>query len=47
MLSNIKRSPKIIKKNRLLERLEDGGLVDRNLSSAAKHSRFKGVLQED
>jgi hypothetical protein len=43
MLSNIKGSPKMIKKNRLLERLEDAGLVDRNLSSAAKHSRLKEV----
>jgi hypothetical protein len=35
---------KIMKKNRLLEQLEEAGLVDKNLSGAAKHSRLKGLL---
>jgi hypothetical protein len=33
-----------MKKNRLLEQLEDVGLVDKNLSGAAKHSWLKGLL---
>jgi hypothetical protein len=44
ILSNVKGSPKMMKKNRLLERLEEAGLVDKNLSRAAKHSRLKGLL---
>ena len=31
-------------KNMLLERLEEAGLVDINLSGTAKHSRLKGLL---
>jgi len=34
----------MMKKNRLLEHLEEAGLVDKNLSGAAKHSRLKGLL---
>lgn len=34
----------MMKKNRLLEQLEDAGVVDKNLSGAAKHSRLKGLL---
>jgi hypothetical protein len=34
----------MMKKNRLLEQLEEAGLVDKNLSGAAKHSRLKGLL---
>jgi hypothetical protein len=33
-----------MKKNRLLEQLEGVGLVDKNLSGAAKHSNLKGLL---
>ena len=33
-----------MKKNRLLEELEEVGLVDKRLSTAAKHSRLKGLL---
>jgi hypothetical protein len=34
----------MIKKNKLLKRLEESGLIDKNLSGAAKHSRLKGLL---
>ncbi|MGC1931393.1 MAG: hypothetical protein WA667_20670 [Candidatus Nitrosopolaris sp.] len=44
ILSNAKGSQKMMKKNRLLEQLEEAGLVDKNLSGAAKHSRLKGLL---
>jgi len=44
ILSNVKGSQKMMKKNRLLEQLEEAGLVDKNLSGAAKHSRLKGLL---
>jgi hypothetical protein len=43
ILSNAK-GPQKMKKNRLLEQLEEAGLVDKNLSGAAKHSRIKGLL---
>jgi hypothetical protein len=33
-----------IKKSNLIEELEQEGLIDGNLSSAAKHSRLKGLL---
>ena len=41
ILSNVKGAPKMMKKNRLLGQLEETGLVDKNLSGAAKHSRLK------
>lgn len=44
ILSNVKGSQKMMRKNRLLEQLEEAGLVDKNLSGAAKHSRLKGLL---
>ncbi|MGC1932537.1 MAG: DUF6293 family protein [Candidatus Nitrosopolaris sp.] len=44
ILSNSKGPQKMMKKNRLLEQLEEAGLVDRNLSGAVKHSRLKGLL---
>ena len=34
----------MIKKNKLMEQLESAGLVDKNLSGAAKHRRLKGLL---
>jgi hypothetical protein len=34
----------MMKKNKLLEQLEEAGPVDKNLSGAAKHSRLKGLL---
>jgi hypothetical protein len=43
ILSDVKGSQKM-KKNRLLEQLEEIGLVDKNLSGAAKHSKLKGLL---
>jgi hypothetical protein len=33
-----------MKKNKLLEQLEEIRLVDKNLSAAAKHNRLKGLL---
>jgi len=33
-----------MRKNRLLEQLEEAGLVDKNLSGAAKHSRLESLL---
>jgi hypothetical protein len=44
ILSNVKGSQKIMKNNRLLGQREEAGLVDINLSGAAKHSRLKGLL---
>ena len=44
ILSKAKGPQKMMKKNRLLEQLEEVGLVDKNLSGAAKHSRLKGLL---
>ncbi|MDQ6666892.1 MAG: hypothetical protein M3Y53_01550 [Thermoproteota archaeon] len=44
ILSYIKGPQEMIKKNMLLERLEEAGLVDINLSGTAKHSRLKGLL---
>jgi hypothetical protein len=44
ILSIVKGSQKMMRKNRLLEQLEEAGLVDKNLSGAAKHSRLKGLL---
>jgi hypothetical protein len=44
ILSNVKGSQKMVRKNRLLEVLEEAGLVDKNLSGAAKRSRLKSLL---
>jgi hypothetical protein len=41
ILSNVNGSQKMMKKNRLLEQLEEAGLIDKNLSGTAKHSRLK------
>ena len=35
---------KIMKKGRLIEELEEAGIIDRNLSIGAKHSKLKGVF---
>ena len=32
------------KKSKLIEQLEEAGLIDKNLSIAAKHSKLKGLL---
>jgi hypothetical protein len=32
------------KKSKLIEGLEEANLIDKNLSSAAKHSRLKALL---
>ncbi len=44
ILSNLKGSQKMMKKNKLQEQLQGVGLVDKNLSGAASHSRLKGLL---
>jgi hypothetical protein len=36
--------PKMMKKGRLIEELEDAGIIDKNLSIGAKHSKLKGLL---
>ena len=36
---------KLMKKGRLIEELEEAGIIDRNLSIGAKHSKLKGVHQ--
>ncbi|MDP9289950.1 MAG: DUF6293 family protein [Thermoproteota archaeon] len=36
--------PKTMKKDRLIEELEEAGIIDRNLSIGAKHSKLKGLL---
>ena len=36
--------PKVMKKGRLIEQLEDVGIIDKNLSIGAKHSKLKGLL---
>ena len=46
ILNNVKGPQKMVKKNRLLEKLEEVGLVDKNLSGTAKHSRLKGLLNQ-
>jgi hypothetical protein len=33
-----------MKKSKLIEKLEEANLVDKNLSIPAKHSRLKGLL---
>src|SRR6187200_3772649 len=33
-----------LKKSKLIERLEEAGLIDKDLSIAAKHSKLKGLL---
>ena len=34
---------KMMKKGRLIEELEEAGIIDRNLSIGTKHSKLKGV----
>jgi len=36
--------PKMMKKGRLIEELEEAGIIDKNASIGAKHSRLKGLL---
>jgi CRISPR locus-related DNA-binding protein len=36
--------PKTMKKGRLIEELEEAGIINRNLSIGAKHSKLKGLL---
>lgn len=33
-----------MKKSNLIEQLEEAGLISKNLSTAAKHSKLKGLL---
>ena len=46
ILDNIKeaRKPKMMKKGRLIVELEEAGIIDKNLSIGAKHSKLKGLL---
>ena len=44
ILSNVKGSQKLMRKNRLLDQLEEAGLVDKNLSGVAKHSKLKDPI---
>jgi hypothetical protein len=41
--SERKRSPKIMRKGRLIEKLEEAGIIDHNLSVGAKN-KIKGLL---
>ena len=36
--------PKMMKKGRLIDELEKAGIIDKNLSIGAKHSKLKGLL---
>lgn len=36
--------PEMMKKNRMIEKLEEYGVIDKNLSIGAKHSKLKGLL---
>jgi hypothetical protein len=46
ILDSIKeaRKLKMMKKGRLIEELEETGIIDKNLSIGAKHSKLKGLL---
>src|SRR6266566_2293903 len=47
IIDNIKEGegrPKMMKKGRLIEELEEAGIIDKNLSIGAKHSKLKGLL---
>jgi hypothetical protein len=41
--SERKRSPKIMRKGRLIEKLEEAGIIDHNLPAGAKN-KTKGLL---
>src|SRR5712692_4334286 len=36
--------PKMMRKSRLIEELEEASVIDKNLSIGAKHSKLKGLL---
>jgi Family of unknown function (DUF6293) len=36
--------PKMMKKGRLIEKLEEAGIIDKNATIGAKHSKLKGLL---
>jgi len=36
--------PKMMKKGKLIQELEEAGLIDKNASIGAKHSKLKGLL---
>ena len=36
--------PKMLKKGKLIEELEEAGMIDKNSSIGAKHSKLKGLL---
>ena len=45
ILHSIKEEkPKMMKKSRLIEELEEASIIDKNLSIGAKHSKLKGLL---
>jgi hypothetical protein len=37
------KRPKMMKKSRLIEKLEEYGVIDKNLSIGAKHNKLKGL----
>src|SRR5207249_2436673 len=45
MLDSTKEGrPKMMKKGRLIEELEEAGIIDKNASIGAKHNRLQGLL---
>jgi hypothetical protein len=38
--------PKMMKKGRFIEELEDAGIIDKDASIGAKHSKLKGLLNK-
>lgn len=47
ILDNMKEGEgraKMMKKGRLIEELEEAGIIDKNVSIGAKHSKLKGLL---
>ena len=48
ILDNMKEGregrPKMMKKGKLIEDLEEAGIIDKNASIGAKHSKLKGLL---
>jgi len=44
VLEGVEGRPKMMKKERLIQELEEEGLIDKNASVGAKHSKLKGLL---
>ena len=47
ILNNVKGPQKVVKKNRLLEKLEEVGLVDKNLSGAGQTQQAQGSTKSN